>query len=77
MIGFDFKSDLEEISKFYPHMTFYDNIPMLVDLQSLYSLGKDQKNKNSLDAICEIYLSAKLCKAERMSNWERRPLRQS
>jgi ribonuclease D len=47
-----------------------------VDLQKLYRDKKGEKNIG-LGHVCEQILGKSICKAERMSNWENRPLRKA
>ena len=47
-----------------------------MDLQKLYRDKKGEKNIG-LGYVCEQMLGKAICKAERMSNWENRPLRKA
>ena len=64
-----------------PHFTFYKEIAQLADLQSYYNTvtkGTNDEAKNvGLSAVCKKLLQQEICKGERMSNWEMRPLRKA
>lgn len=82
VIGFGFSSDLSELKKHLPKFSFYKKLDNLIDIQTLYTETQKIQHEStkfqvSLGQMCEQYLGKKLCKGERMSNWERRPLRLS
>ena len=79
MIGFSFASDSSVFKKCLPKMTFYQDFTRIVDAQTLWSKIMPDANDLGLGLakVCEHILDTKLCKAEQMSNWERRPLRQT
>ena len=65
--------------KHMPKFNFYKEIAQLVDLQSYYKAitkgTKDEIKMVGLSSVCKNLLEKELCKGERMSNWEMRPLR--
>ena len=63
--------------RFYPKMKFYNNIPKFIDAQNFYQKIFNDNQSTSLTNVCEHLLKKKLCKNERLSNWEKRPLRSS
>ena len=62
-----------------PQFRFYKKIAKLGDLRDYYCTvfeGKEEKLKSvALGKVCEQLLGQVIDKSERMSNWERRPLR--
>jgi len=78
ILGFGFSSDLSMFSKYCPKMTFLQNVPKFIDLQTFYKkYDTSEENKSSLAFIVEKFFGMKLCKGEQCSNWEKRPLRYS
>jgi len=58
------------------HFNFYKEITNLCDLQSYYrAVCKDTATGMGLGNVCKDMVGKEICKGERMSNWERRPLR--
>lgn len=68
------------LNQYMPQFQFYKNIANLADLQTYYKTvytGDAECLKSvSLGAVCKQMYGKEICKGERMSNWERRPLRQ-
>lgn len=64
-----------------PELKFYKKIANLLDLQKYYkdylvkTNEKESKQSKGLDTVCFELLGLHICKGERMSNWEKRPLR--
>lgn len=80
ILGFGFGSDIQMFNKSCPKMSFYKDIANLVDIEQMYKkVFPDFKDNggSSLAKVCQRLLGKKLCKAEQISNWERRPLRYS
>ena len=61
--------------KHLPEMTFYQTIANLCDVQTLYKFVRPNEVQVSLGKACLDILGAEVDKSERMSNWEKRPLR--
>ena len=80
ILGFGFSSDISMFGKSCPKMNFYKDIANLVDIEQMYKKVYPDFKENggsSLAKVCWRLLGKKLCKAEQISNWERRPLRYS
>ena len=75
-VGFSFHSDLSVFSKSLPSMQFFRNFTNYLDLQSYYQTISDQKQLG-LAKVADQVLKKAICKGEQMSNWEKRPLRNS
>ena len=56
-------------------MMFYQTIANLCDVQTLYKFVTPNEVQTSLGKACLDILGAEVDKSERMSNWEKRPLR--
>ena len=79
-MGFTFNADMKQFARHLAHMSFYKEIPNLLDISEFYrGLFPEYKTEGgySLARVCDRVLTQKLCKEEQMSNWERRPLRKS
>jgi ribonuclease D len=74
IVGFSFGSDLAMLSKHLGKMNFWQEITNLCDLQKFHSAAMKQKNVG-LAHVCKEIVGKSICKQERMSDWERRPLR--
>jgi ribonuclease D len=77
IVGFSFDSDLDMLEKHCPKLHFYREIKKLLDIQVYYMAVKGTEKRNGLAKVATELLGKEICKAERMSNWERRPLRMS
>ena len=78
IVGFDFIGDIQMLADHLPNMKFFSYIENFVDAQDYYMKINHLKinQKPSLSKIVEnLFPGMKLCKAEQLSNWERRPLR--
>jgi ribonuclease D len=75
-VGFAFSGDVDLLASCLPKMTFFKKIIKFIDLQTYFAVvtGKVQVG---LAKVAEQVLNQSVCKAEQMSNWERRPLRLS
>jgi ribonuclease D len=58
-------------------MKFYKKITALLDLQGYYKEVTGKKEIVSLSRVVKEFLNKDLCKAERMSRWTNRPMRQT
>ena len=58
-------------------MNFYRKFARFLDVQTYWCAIKKEKNQIGLAKVVEQIMGKPLCKGEQMSNWERRPLRQS
>ena len=63
--------------KSYPFMGFYKYTTNFIDAQTYFSKACKQGPISGLAKVCETIYGKPLCKKEQMSNWERRPLRES
>lgn len=78
IIGFSFGSDIDMFVRRLPkHFTFYRYIKKFIDLQSYYSRVHLAPVQTGLAKVCDKVFEKPMCKEEQMSNWERRPLRNS
>lgn len=77
-IGVNLKSDLKILSKFYPEMNCFklENFKRHVDLFSLHK-NYYKTEPRGLAYLSKFHTSTPICKNERFSNWESRPLRNS
>ncbi|KAJ3185728.1 Exonuclease mut-7 [Gaertneriomyces sp. JEL0708] len=77
-LGFDVGQDVRQLRQAFPSMPSLSRIPSFVDLQKTVSLNGTDTEKRppaSLSTIAEYFLNQRLDKSARLSNWERRPLR--
>ncbi|KAI9003706.1 ribonuclease H-like domain-containing protein [Gaertneriomyces semiglobifer] len=77
-LGFDFGQDVKQLRQVFPSMPSLSKIPNFVDLQKTVSINGTYTEKRppaSLSSIAECFLNQRLDKSARLSNWERRPLR--
>lgn len=77
VVGFSFDSDLDMLEKHCPKLNFYRQITKLLDIQVYYKAVAGTEKNLGLAKVATELLGKEICKAERMSNWERRPLRMS
>lgn len=77
IIAMDFKNDIKEIHSRSPKFKFIHKMSNLYDLNKIYSKLHRNSLKTSLASMTEVLLNKKICKYEQISNWERRPLRNS
>jgi hypothetical protein len=79
IVGFAFSGDLSMLNQYMPQFKFYKKIANLADLQTYYKTvyeGDEACLKAiGLGSVCKQLCGQEICKGERMSNWERRPLR--
>lgn len=75
IVGFSFQGDLSMLKQYMPQFSFYKQIAKLCDLQSYYK-AVFKPDAIGLGSCCKELLGKDICKGERMSNWEMRPLRQ-
>ena len=75
IIGFGFSADIAQFSKKLPNMKFLKHIESFIDAQDLFYLNYGGDRQTGLAKVAEKLLGKKICKFERMSNWEKRPLR--
>lgn len=77
-IGVGLKNDLKLLSKFYPEMNCFklENFGRHVDLITLHKKYYKTEPKG-LAYLSKFHTSTSICKSERFSNWESRPLRSS
>lgn len=76
IVGYSFKSDISTIKR-GSSFKFTDFIKNLLDVDKLHKKIKQSKQDLGLAVVVEKTLEKRLCKAEQISNWEKRPLRQS
>lgn len=77
VVGFSFDSDLDMLEKYCPKLHFFRQITKLLDIQVYHKAVTGADKKLGLAKVAAELLGKEICKAERMSNWERRPLRMS
>ena len=58
-------------------MTYYKSIANFIDIQVEFNRVMNCQKKMSLVECVKQLLRAQICKGEQISNWTRRPLRQS
>ncbi|KAG9459562.1 hypothetical protein H6P81_004070 [Aristolochia fimbriata] len=68
-LGYNFQSDLQQLSQSYSGLGCFKYYEMLLDIQKLF---KDQRG--GLSGLAKNILGAGLNKTRRNSNWEQRPL---
>jgi hypothetical protein len=69
--------EVDELTEYMPYMTFYQNIPRFIDLKTPFTKLFDMEGEfySGLSCAVKQIFGERLCKRERVSNWERRPLR--
>lgn len=77
IVGFSFSSDIDQFARKFPQMKFYRKIKNFIDAQQYYSRVYLTGGQTGLAKVALKVLGKEICKIEQMSNWERRPLRQS
>jgi len=77
VVGFSFDSDLEMLERHCSKLNFYKVITKLLDIQVYYRAVTGTEKNLGLAKVANELLGKEICKGERMSNWERRPLRMS
>lgn len=77
VVGFSFDSDLEMLERHCSKLNFYKVIAKLLDIQVYYRAVTGTEKNLGLAKVALELLGKEICKGERMSNWERRPLRMS
>jgi Ribonuclease D len=76
-LGVSFDGDFLKMKQNYPHLTSFDKpIKNYVDIVNAYTKIFN-KSPGGLAGSCERVLGTTLCKYEQMSNWDRRPLKES
>jgi ribonuclease D len=60
-----------------PQMKFYQTIANHLDILNLQQALFPEDRKVGLTAVCLQHLGKEIDKSERMSNWEKRPLREA
>jgi hypothetical protein len=78
-LGLSFDGDRKQLIRSYPLVpAFSIPISSYVDLQLLYQrVFPEEGGSGGLAMLTSRFLGVKLCKAEQVSNWARRPLRSS
>jgi len=78
-LGLSFDGDRKQLLRSYPLVSaFHLPIQAYVDLQLLYKHAfPAEGGSGGLAMLTKRFLGVKLCKAEQVSNWARRPLRSS
>lgn len=78
-LGLSFDGDRNQLLRSYPLVSaFHLPIQSYVDLQQLYLRAfPEEGGSGGLAMLTNRFLGVKLCKAEQVSNWARRPLRNS
>jgi len=77
IIGFGFSSDISMFAQKLPHMKFIKYIHNFIDAQTYFGQVCGAEAQTGLNKVALRMLGKQVCKAEQMSNWEGRPLRQS
>ena len=77
VIAMDFQNDIKEITMRSKSFTFTSKLNNLYDIGSIYCTLNNMKLKWSLTKITQHIIGKGIWKVEQISNWERRPLRNS
>jgi ribonuclease D len=77
IVGFSFSSDVSQFAKKFPRLKFYRYAARFIDAQTYYSRVCTAQAQTGLAKVAEKIMGKAICKREQMSNWERRPLRNS
>lgn len=77
IIGFGFSSDIEMFARKHPSLNFIKFIKNFIDAQTFYGKVYLVEQQTGLAKVALKIFGKSICKVEQMSNWERRPLRQS
>lgn len=77
IIGFGFSSDIEQFARKLPNLNFIKYVRNFVDAQSYFGKIYLIEQQTGLAKVALKVFNKAICKVEQMSNWERRPLRQS
>ena len=77
IIGFGFSSDIEQFARKLPSLNFIKYVKNFIDAQTYYSKVYLVTQQTGLAKVAHKIFGKHICKAEQMSNWERRPLRLS
>ena len=77
IVGFSFTADIDQFVRKYPQMKFYRIIQNFIDAQTYFARVYTAASQVGLTKVMKEVMGKPICKAEQMSNWERRPLRQS
>ena len=75
-IGFDFNSALS-VKSALKQMDFYQDFSNFVDVQDKFGQLFTQNKRFGLNYVMDYLFQKSICMGETMSNWERKPLRQS
>lgn len=77
IIGFGFSSDVEQFARKLPHLNFIKYVQNFIDAQAYFGKVYLVEQQTGLAKVAQKIFNKSICKVEQMSNWERRPLRQS
>lgn len=77
IIGFGFSSDIEQFARKLPNLNFIKYVKNFIDAQSYFGKIYLVETQTGLAKVAQKVYDKSICKVEQMSNWERRPLRQS
>jgi len=77
IVGFSFGSDIDMFMRGHPQLNFYRYIRRFIDAQNYYARVWGAPVQTGLSKVADKVLDIQMCKREQISNWDRRPLRQS